>query len=274
MNHQDRKAEVIAAVLGALLIASVASAAGSKRFAARRRGDEAGYGRRAGAARSRRSTSTRPAATARRRCTGSCAWTTSRRRALLIRAGADAKLANRYGVTPLSLACANGNAGDDPAAARCRRRSECAPIRRAKRALMMAARVGNLDAVKVLLDRGAVLDARDPDVPADGADGGGPRKPSRGRPHFSSSAAPTSTPGRGPARRPRGCCRTRCRASATASASSAAGCPSAARGTRFPARLSPLLYAARDGRLEIGADARRRRRGRRTRPTPTASRRC
>ena len=28
----------------------------------------------------------------------------------LIRAGADVKAANRYGVTPLSLACINGNA--------------------------------------------------------------------------------------------------------------------------------------------------------------------
>src|SRR5881409_4356163 len=30
---------------------------------------------------------------------------------LLIRAGADVKFADRYGVTPLYLACANGNAG-------------------------------------------------------------------------------------------------------------------------------------------------------------------
>ena len=52
---------------------------------------------------------------------------------LLIRAGADATLADRYGVTPLYLACANGNADDDPAAARCRRRSESTPIRPAKR---------------------------------------------------------------------------------------------------------------------------------------------
>ena len=29
---------------------------------------------------------------------------------LLLRAGANAKAANRYGVTPLSLACTNGNA--------------------------------------------------------------------------------------------------------------------------------------------------------------------
>ncbi len=80
---------------------------------------------------------------------------------LLIRAGADAKLANRYGVTPLALACANGNAdmirllldaGADPNAAD--------PA--GDTPLMTAARVGNLDPVKVLLERGAVVDARDP----------------------------------------------------------------------------------------------------------------
>src|SRR6185436_3427697 len=79
---------------------------------------------------------------------------------LLLRAGADARLADRYGVTPLALACANGNAdiirllldaGADP--------NSVDPA--GETALMMAARIGNLDAVKVLLDRGAVLDARD-----------------------------------------------------------------------------------------------------------------
>ena len=63
-------------------------------------------------------------------------------------------------MTPLALACANGNAemirllldaGADP--------NSVDPA--GETALMMAARIGNLDAVKVLLDRGAVLDARD-----------------------------------------------------------------------------------------------------------------
>jgi ankyrin repeat protein len=80
---------------------------------------------------------------------------------LLIRAGANAKLADRYGVTPLYLACFNGNAamirllldaGADP--------NSADPT--GETALMTAARVGDLDAVKVLLDRGAVVDAKDP----------------------------------------------------------------------------------------------------------------
>ena len=36
------------------------------------------------------------------------------------------------------------------------------PTNRAKRALMTASKVGNLDAVRTLLDRGAAVDARDP----------------------------------------------------------------------------------------------------------------
>jgi ankyrin repeat protein len=80
--------------------------------------------------------------------------------ALFVRAGANVKAANRYGVTPLSLACTNGNsamvellltAGADPNAA----------LPGGETALMTAARVGSLDAVKALLLRGARVDAKD-----------------------------------------------------------------------------------------------------------------
>ena len=43
---------------------------------------------------------------------------------LLIRSGANVTAANRYGVTPLSLACTNGNASDDRAAVEGGRGSE------------------------------------------------------------------------------------------------------------------------------------------------------
>ena len=78
----------------------------------------------------------------------------------LLAAGADAKLPNRYGLTPLTLAVTNGNpaiirmlldAGADPNAVD--------PA--AETMLMIAARVGVLDAVKVLLERGAIPDTRD-----------------------------------------------------------------------------------------------------------------
>jgi ankyrin repeat protein len=79
---------------------------------------------------------------------------------LLVGAGADAKLANRYGVTPLALAASAGNpamlrvlldAGGDANAV------DAA----GETMLMVAARVGVLEAVKVLLERGAVADTKD-----------------------------------------------------------------------------------------------------------------
>jgi uncharacterized protein len=79
---------------------------------------------------------------------------------LFVRAGANVKAANRYGVTPLSLACTNGNsamvelllkAGADPNAA----------LPGGETPLMTAARVGSLDSVKALLLHGAKVDAKD-----------------------------------------------------------------------------------------------------------------
>ena len=79
----------------------------------------------------------------------------------LVRAGADASKPNRYGVTPMQLACANGNAkmiallleaGADPNVV----------DRQGESALMTAARVGSVDAVKTLIDHGAKIDTRDP----------------------------------------------------------------------------------------------------------------
>jgi ankyrin repeat protein len=79
----------------------------------------------------------------------------------LVRAGADASKPNRYGVTPMQLACANGNAemiallleaGADPNVV----------DKQGETALMSAARVGSVDSVKTLLDHGAKIDTRDP----------------------------------------------------------------------------------------------------------------
>jgi ankyrin repeat protein len=79
----------------------------------------------------------------------------------LIRAGANVKAGNRYGVTPLHLAITNGNAamvrtlldaGADPDGSH--------PT--GDTALMTAAREGTPEVVRALLDRGAAVNARDP----------------------------------------------------------------------------------------------------------------
>ena len=80
---------------------------------------------------------------------------------LLLQNGASAKLPNRYGVAPLSIAAGNANAamiaalidaGADPNA----------PDPAGETPLMAVARVGSVDAATVLLDRGAHVEATDP----------------------------------------------------------------------------------------------------------------
>jgi ankyrin repeat protein len=167
---------------------------------------------------------------------------------LLIRSGADARRADRYGVTPLSLACSNGDAamirllldaGADP--------NSADPT--GETALMTAARVGDLESVKALLDRGAVLDARDPTFqqtalmfavrenhPAvvrflveRGADVNARTRVGQTPPWVLPNSVPGFGHGVGIVR---------------------GGLPE--RGSRYltPGGLTPLLYAARDGRVE------------------------
>src|SRR5215510_15757321 len=79
----------------------------------------------------------------------------------LIRAGADVSMPNRYGVTPMSLACANGNA--EMIALLLEAGADAnVTDQTGETALMTATKVGNVDAVRTLLDHGATVDARDP----------------------------------------------------------------------------------------------------------------
>jgi ankyrin repeat protein len=170
---------------------------------------------------------------------------------LLLGAGADAKLPNRHGLAPLALAAANGSPGmmrvlldkgADPNATD--------PANETM--LMIAARVGVLDSVKLLLERGAVVDARDPTyrqtalmvavreghtpivrlLIETGADVNAQTRTGQ-TPNW---VLPNSVPGFG-----HGVGIVR------------GGLPP--RGSRqpIPGALTPLLYAARDGRIEAAA---------------------
>ena len=79
---------------------------------------------------------------------------------LLLDAGANVKAANRYGVTPLHLATSNAN----PALVRRLLRAGADPDARdasGETLLMMAVRAGNIDAVSALLERNASVNATD-----------------------------------------------------------------------------------------------------------------
>lgn len=79
----------------------------------------------------------------------------------LIRDGANVKAANAYGVTPLSIACTNGNAAmvrlllDAGASAR-------TVLPGGETVLMTAARTGDPDTVQALIERGADVNATEP----------------------------------------------------------------------------------------------------------------
>jgi ankyrin repeat protein len=79
---------------------------------------------------------------------------------LLLRAGADVKAANRYGITALYLACQNGNATMIEKLLKAGADAN-ATVSENETALMTAARTGVVDAAKVLLDHGAKVDARE-----------------------------------------------------------------------------------------------------------------
>lgn len=81
---------------------------------------------------------------------------------LVLKAGGDANLANRYGVRPLHIAIGNA----DVAMVRLLLGAKADPgssDSTGETCLMMAARSGQPDIVKALLDKGAAVDARDPE---------------------------------------------------------------------------------------------------------------
>ena len=168
---------------------------------------------------------------------------------LLLRAGANAGARDRYGVTPLFLACVNGNAEmirrlldagvdldtTDPGG---------------ETALMTAARTGAVAALRLLIERGATVDAREPEfqqtalmiavredhraavellVKAGAAVNGQTRK--------------GPTPAFVPPCKGTGC-------GSEGVGINKGGLPDRGRRAEVKGGMTPLLYAARDGRLE------------------------
>src|SRR5215469_15482374 len=80
---------------------------------------------------------------------------------LLLRAGADANLANDFRMTPLSEACTNANA----ALVRLLLKSGANPntaIATGETPLMTCAKTGNADAVRMLIEYGAAVNVKEP----------------------------------------------------------------------------------------------------------------
>lgn len=166
----------------------------------------------------------------------------------LLAAGADATMANRLGVTPLALAADTGNtammrllldAGANPNSA----------DQAGETMLMIASRVGVLDAVRLLLDRGAIVDARDTTYQQTalmvavrenrldvvrllierGADVNAKTRTGPTPPWVLPNSVPGFSNGVGIVR---------------------GGLPRRGSRAPIPGAMTPLLYAARDGRLE------------------------
>ena len=74
---------------------------------------------------------------------------------LLIRAGANVKAANRYGMTALALACTNGNGPIVDALLKAGEDANAVVSATGDTALMVAARTGKTGAINALLNRGA-----------------------------------------------------------------------------------------------------------------------
>ncbi len=80
---------------------------------------------------------------------------------LLLSASADPKLANRYGVTPLSEAASAGNAAMIEALLNAGASARTLTTADGETVLMTAARTGNVEAVQVLLAHGADVNAKE-----------------------------------------------------------------------------------------------------------------
>ena len=166
----------------------------------------------------------------------------------LLTAGAKAPAANRYGVTPLYLAAVNGNA------AIIRRLIEAGADPNAtdpggETILMTAARTGNPAALRALLERGALVDAREPEfqqtalmiaVREDHDEAVGVLLAAGASPNAQTRKGPI--PAFVPPCKGTGC-------GSEGVGINRGGLPDRGRRAEAKGGMTPLLYAARDGRL-------------------------
>src|SRR5215471_13665147 len=82
-------------------------------------------------------------------------WNNDEAVSLLIRAGANVKVANRYGATPLSEAVTGGSTAMVDALLKAGADAKTLTTADGETVLMTAARAGNLDVVRLLVERGA-----------------------------------------------------------------------------------------------------------------------
>lgn len=88
-------------------------------------------------------------------------WNDSEAVKLLLRAGANPAIANRFGASPLSEAAVSGNAGLISALLEAGADARAVATADGETVLMTAARAGNVEAVRLLLDGGADVNARE-----------------------------------------------------------------------------------------------------------------
>jgi ankyrin repeat protein len=168
---------------------------------------------------------------------------------LLLRSGANAGARDRYGVTPLSLACVNGNAemirrlleaGVDP--------DSTDPG--GETALMCAARTGAVAALRLLIERGAAVDAREPEfqqtalmIAVREDHGAAVELLVKAGAAVNSQTRKGPTPAFVPPCKGTGC-------GSEGVGINRGGLPDRGRRAEVKGGMTPLLYAARDGRVE------------------------
>lgn len=171
---------------------------------------------------------------------------------LLLRAGADATAQNRLGVTPLYLAAQNGNAAMIRTLLAAGASTNQVDRTTGETVLMVATRTGDVDAVRTLLKSGADPNATEPQVQLTAlmlaAEGGHTGVVRALLEHEADVRARTRT---GPAPAPRLPCVDRTGCGSHGVGIIRGGLPERGSRAPIPGAMTPLMYAAREGHIDI-----------------------